>query len=74
MKPEDPAITELGVNAAIAGPEALTVKVTALEVVLLSLLWTVTENVPAVAKSAPGMVAVNWVELTKAVGTFVLAH
>lgn len=52
----------------------MTVNVTALEVVLVSGLWTVMENVPAVVRLPAGIVAVNWVELTNVVAMFELAH
>ena len=74
MNAAEPAKIELGVNAEIAGPEAVTVKVTALDVVLVSGLCTVIENVPAVVKLLAGIVAVNWVELTKVVAMLELAH
>lgn len=74
MNAAEPARVELGVNAEIAGPDAVTVNVTAFEVVLVSGLCTVIENVPAVPRLLAGIVAVNWVELTNVVAMLVLAH
>ena len=73
VKAGPPAMADVGLMDEMTGETVLTVKLTGFELATPG-VDTVIGATPSVATRLTGMVAVNWVELTKTVGNGVRTH